>query len=206
MQDEASNAEAWERCTEELFGSDSPLMKTKDLTRQAPTFPNEFYDETYRPILRYEIDHAASKAIEMPEWYLRRRRELATGPFSHLVPDLSETVRGETLDFTADFDDEEEPIPEEAQETKKPQNEDDDDESLEGVENVKDAAEDTSLPLVERMRLQRLQTAIASKQDHMIKDVLQARDYATHHENLDHQYVCLVFLNQVVPRANNVSK
>eukprot|EP01061_Rhynchopus_euleeides_P015744 TRINITY_DN26784_c0_g1_i1.p1 TRINITY_DN26784_c0_g1~~TRINITY_DN26784_c0_g1_i1.p1 ORF type:complete len:600 (+),score=245.96 TRINITY_DN26784_c0_g1_i1:130-1929(+) len=185
VDDEESNREAWERVSEELFGEESPLVRTADLTKMPPTFPNELYNETYRPILRYEIDHAQSNGVEVPDWYTRRRREIATGPHASLVPDLTATVSGETLDFS-DFEDAE-PEPEPEAEAKKAE-EDEDDESLDGAKEVRDAFEDESLPLVERMRMARLQSAIKLSDEKKMKETMSARDYATHYEQLDKQY------------------
>ena len=184
INDEASNREAWERVTEEMFGEDSPLVKTPDLTRMAPAAPNTFYDETYRPILRYEIDHATSEGIELPDWYTRRRRELARGPHASLVPDLAVNAAGETLDFSGDIEDdegaaeEEEPL---AGTVKKGAAELEE----EPAEVTKDAWEDESLPVHERLRLARLQMGIQLKREDIVQSVMQGRDASSHYDRRD---------------------
>eukprot|EP01064_Diplonema_japonicum_P013165 TRINITY_DN20597_c0_g1_i1.p1 TRINITY_DN20597_c0_g1~~TRINITY_DN20597_c0_g1_i1.p1 ORF type:complete len:591 (+),score=173.39 TRINITY_DN20597_c0_g1_i1:92-1774(+) len=163
--------DAMEKIMMELRGAESPLLAAPDLTRMSPVFPNQFYDETYRPIMRYEIDHAASEGLELPPWYTRRRRELAMGPNAAAVPDLGVSATGELFDFDEELAAEEELRS--AEERKAAEEQARLAAEAEAAANVElDAMENPDLTLGERLRMAQLENAITTKNDKAMQNVL----------------------------------
>eukprot|EP01063_Lacrimia_lanifica_P037643 TRINITY_DN7797_c0_g3_i1.p1 TRINITY_DN7797_c0_g3~~TRINITY_DN7797_c0_g3_i1.p1 ORF type:complete len:626 (+),score=294.93 TRINITY_DN7797_c0_g3_i1:61-1878(+) len=188
------STEAIDKVMQEFRGVDTPLLASADLTKTAPTFPNRFYNETYRPIMRYEVDHAAAEGLDLPAWYLRRRKEIAQGPHSKLVPDLRTTVAGEELDFSEDFDPEAEEEAAEAaaeaeREAKRAKAEEEGEDAADvDDENVeyREAFEDESIPAPERLRLAQLRRAQLTQNAGLVNQTMMQEEDASALEYAQH--------------------
>ena len=188
--------EAVQTVMSELKAPKSVILQSEDLTIAAPSHPNEYYDETYRPILRYEIERAAAEGLHLPSWYSRRQRELAEGPFAALVPDLKS---GSQTDFTFEDDFEVEVEGKTAdQNSEQAAAEEEETVNEEGQEiEYRDGLEDASIPLVERLRISQLETAVRAKDETKFQELMSDEAVDT---QLGRREVCnLILLLSTAP-------
>eukprot|EP01065_Artemidia_motanka_P037937 TRINITY_DN46823_c0_g1_i1.p1 TRINITY_DN46823_c0_g1~~TRINITY_DN46823_c0_g1_i1.p1 ORF type:complete len:603 (+),score=153.75 TRINITY_DN46823_c0_g1_i1:99-1811(+) len=143
------------------------LLNFQDFSEVEPPYPNEFYNETYRPILATELAHAERTGLHLPQWYTRRRKELISRPdLAEYVKDLQPQDHAAYLDLDLSKEDE----------TKEQ-------EAEEGEEEEIDAIDNEHLPLSERVRAGRLQMAIDRQDESGIQAVLRDASTASHYED-----------------------
>eukprot|EP01062_Namystynia_karyoxenos_P063281 TRINITY_DN56091_c0_g1_i1.p1 TRINITY_DN56091_c0_g1~~TRINITY_DN56091_c0_g1_i1.p1 ORF type:complete len:619 (+),score=203.71 TRINITY_DN56091_c0_g1_i1:84-1859(+) len=169
----AESDTALERAIEQL----PDLLETEDVTEHEPPFPNVWYNETYRPILASEIQHADRNHLQLPQWYKRRRDELVA-QFKKECQDLAPHVDDMKTDLDFDTPKEEEKTKAGAAAEAAETEEQDEDGEADAVDNV-------NLPIAERLRQGRLEAAMRVGDDNLTRNILKDSAVAGEFENAE---------------------